>query len=71
MWLFVPETKSIPLEAMDRLFAIKPTHRANEILMNELRLEDDEFRRAAGVESLPVGEDEKFKLGQVESDQSV
>jgi len=70
VWFFVPETKSIPLEAMDRLFAIKPTHRANEILMNELRLEDEEFRRAAGVDPSSVGEDEKAKLGEVESGQS-
>ncbi|KAK0714249.1 general substrate transporter [Apiosordaria backusii] len=37
IFFFVPETKSIPLEAMDRLFEIKPVHRANRILMAELQ----------------------------------
>ncbi|KAK4180981.1 general substrate transporter [Triangularia setosa] len=37
IFFFVPETKSIPLEAMDRLFELKPVHRANKILMAELQ----------------------------------
>ncbi|KAK4229232.1 quinate permease [Podospora fimiseda] len=45
VFFFVPETKSIPLEEMDRLFAIKPVHRANEILMAELSV------RNAGAEA--------------------
>ena len=39
----VPETKSIPLEAMDRLFKVKPVWRANETIMRELA----EFERPA------------------------
>ncbi|KAK4187474.1 general substrate transporter [Podospora australis] len=41
IFFFVPETKSIPLEAMDRLFEIKPVHSANKILMAELQLENE------------------------------
>lgn len=36
----VPETKSIPLEAMDRLFEVRPTWRANQILMDGLHQEE-------------------------------
>jgi len=41
----VPETKGIPLEAMDRLFATKPIWRANKILMEELQLQDEDYRQ--------------------------
>lgn len=41
IFFFVPETKSIPLEAMDRLFEIKPVHRANKLLMAELQQTSD------------------------------
>ncbi|KAK3322046.1 quinate permease [Apodospora peruviana] len=70
VWFCVPETKSIPLEAMDRLFAIKPTHRANEILMRDLQLEDEEFRRNASVERSSA-EDEKEKLDTLQKTVSV
>lgn len=40
----VPETKTVPLEAMDRLFATKPVWRANKILMDDIRAHGDEFR---------------------------
>lgn len=43
----IPETKLVPLEAMDKLFATKPVWRANKILMEELRLHDEEFRHNA------------------------
>ncbi|KAK0610525.1 general substrate transporter [Bombardia bombarda] len=45
VWFCVPETKSIPLEAMDRLFATRPVHGANAMLMGELQMQDEEFRR--------------------------
>jgi hypothetical protein len=37
VFFLIPETKSIPLEEMDRLFAARPVHRANRIVMSELR----------------------------------
>ncbi|RYP34494.1 hypothetical protein DL767_004270 [Monosporascus sp. MG133] len=47
VFFLVPETKSIPLEVMDRLFRVKPTYRANDIILRELELEEDAFRTAA------------------------
>ncbi|KAM5347727.1 hypothetical protein ACJ41O_007551 [Fusarium nematophilum] len=41
----IPETKSIPLEAMDKLFETKPVWRANKKLMDELQVHDQEFRQ--------------------------
>lgn len=40
----VPETKSIPLEAMDRLFSTKPPWKAHGILMEELQEQEHDFR---------------------------
>jgi hypothetical protein len=47
VFFFIPETKSIPLECMDRLFEVKPTWKANAVLMEELALAE-ESRSAAG-----------------------
>ena len=50
-WVFVyfciPETKGIPLEAMDRLFATKeiPARKAHGVILSELRMEEQQFRR--------------------------
>lgn len=65
VFFFVPETKAVPLEAMDRLFAIKPSWRANKMLMDELAAEDHAFRQNAnnGVR-LDV---EKVEAEQIES----
>lgn len=60
----VPETKALPLEAMDRLFRIKPTWRANTILMEELRVEEENFRHNVDGVGLEV---EKIETEQVES----
>jgi hypothetical protein len=57
VYFFVPETKSIPLEAMDRLFRARPARRANGVVMEELRVEDEEFRGNAG--DLDVSSDDK------------
>lgn len=48
VFFLVPETKSIPLETMDRLFQVKPVRRANAVIMEELKIQDEEFRRNAG-----------------------
>lgn len=42
VFLFVPETKGIRLEAMDRLFEIKPTWRAHSLLLAEMQDEEHE-----------------------------
>lgn len=46
VWFFIPETKGVPLEAMDRLFASElPARRAHRIVMAELKEADQRFRR--------------------------
>src|SRR5690606_28019937 len=59
VFFFIPETKSIPLECMDRLFELGPTWRAHEKLMAELAQEgvgsesdgkDSNGKSAAGVD---------------------
>lgn len=47
VFFLIPETKSVPLEAMDRLFQIKPIRKANKIVLEELRAQEEEFRHNA------------------------
>ncbi|KAF2107844.1 general substrate transporter [Lophiotrema nucula] len=54
VWFLIPETKSIPLEHMDELFEIKPIHRANRILMQRLREQEEEFRHDAEGAGLTI-----------------
>jgi sugar porter (SP) family MFS transporter len=63
VYFCIPETKSIPLEHMDRLFAVKPVGKANKTIMEELRLEEEEFRHNAQGLNLA---DEKPGAQQVE-----
>ncbi|KAL9617403.1 MAG: hypothetical protein Q9160_007807 [Pyrenula sp. 1 TL-2023] len=45
VWALVPETKGVPLEAMERLFEVSgPVGRANKVVMAELRGEEERFR---------------------------
>ncbi|ORY70367.1 quinate permease [Pseudomassariella vexata] len=48
VWCLIPETKTIPLEAMDRLFVMRPVRKANALVMEELKLQDEEFRHTLG-----------------------
>ncbi|KAI0975190.1 general substrate transporter [Xylaria arbuscula] len=45
VFFLVPETKGIPLEAMDRLFQERPVWRAHDRIMEVLREQDEEWRR--------------------------
>ncbi|KAK9769551.1 putative Quinate permease [Seiridium cardinale] len=47
VFFLIPETKSVPLEAMDRLWQTRPVRKANKIIMEELRAQDEEFRHNA------------------------
>lgn len=47
IWFLLPETKSVPLESMDRLFAIRPVRKANKIIIAEDQERNAEFRREA------------------------
>ncbi|XWW92500.1 hypothetical protein V2A60_000423 [Cordyceps javanica] len=49
VYLCVPETKSIPLEAMDRLFREKPVWRAHGKVMADLRQQDQELDPTADI----------------------
>ncbi|KAJ4187511.1 hypothetical protein NW767_000017 [Fusarium falciforme] len=60
----IPETKTIPLEAMDKLFEVKPVWRANKIVLEELHLQDEEFRQ--NVDGVDLHE-EKGSTEQVET----
>lgn len=57
VWFLIPETKSIPLESMDRLFEIKPVHRANAVVMEEVRLREEEFRADAEGAGLSIAKE--------------
>ncbi|RMZ85435.1 hypothetical protein DV737_g872, partial [Chaetothyriales sp. CBS 132003] len=46
VYFLIPETKAIPLEKMDQLFSSGlPARKAHQIVMSELRSEDEQFRR--------------------------
>jgi len=45
VYFLIPETKGVPLEAMDRLFAVRPARLAHGIIIAALQDEDKEFRR--------------------------
>ncbi|CAM1511949.1 Fc.00g094620.m01.CDS01 [Cosmosporella sp. VM-42] len=60
----IPETKAIPLEAMDRLFTTKPVWRAHKAVMEDLHIQDEEFRHNA--QGVDLG-DEKVMAEQVET----
>ena len=57
VYFLIPETKSIPLEAMDRLFEVKPVRKANRTILGELREEDAEFRQDAEGAGLSAAKD--------------
>lgn len=63
VYFLIPETKSVPLEAMDRLFKIKPVSKANKTILAELKEQEAEFRRAsmsAGKEDFKTEHYENF-----------
>ncbi|KAI0018600.1 general substrate transporter [Xylariomycetidae sp. FL0641] len=67
VFFLVPETKGVPLEAMDRLFQIKPVRKAHGVINEELRAHDEEFRR--NVEGLQLSE--KMAVEQMEQKQDI
>ncbi|KAL2146458.1 hypothetical protein VTI28DRAFT_3927 [Corynascus sepedonium] len=67
VFYLVPETKSIPLESMDRLFETKPVRKANKVLMEELGF------RGSGVaiDDASLSADEEVKQGRLERTEKV
>lgn len=47
VFFFIPETKGLPLDTMNRLFEIKPVWKAHGQLSRELREQEEVFRRDA------------------------
>lgn len=68
-FFLIPETKGVPLEAMDRVFEIQPALKAHKVLMQELQHRDEQLRRRVSTEGLDVAaavEKEKEKAQRVE-----
>ena len=57
VFFLVPETKAIPLESMDRLFAAKPVWKANQIVLEQDRAREEEFRHEAEVVGVDVAKE--------------
>lgn len=64
VYFFIPETKGIPLESMDRLFSIKPISKAHGIVIQEVREREEEFRHDAEGAGLSAA---KEKVGHYEN----
>lgn len=57
VFFLIPETKSIPLESMDRLFLTKPVWKANKLILEEDRARDEDFRHEADVVGVDVAKE--------------
>nr|POF13298.1 quinate permease [Quercus suber] len=68
VYFLIPETKGIPLESMDRLFAIKPCRKANKVIHAEDAAREQEFRHDAEGAGLSVA---KEKLDHYETTEEV
>ena len=64
VFFFIPETKGIPLESMDRLFAVKPIWKAHQTIHNEDVAREQEFQHDAEGAGLDVA---KEKLQHLEN----
>ncbi|KAG8630964.1 hypothetical protein KVT40_000104 [Elsinoe batatas] len=62
VFFLVPETKSVPLEYMDRLFEVKPVWQANKTVLAEVRQRDEDFRHDAEGADLTVAKEKLDKL---------
>ncbi|KIW08182.1 uncharacterized protein PV09_01113 [Verruconis gallopava] len=65
VYFLVPETKGVPLEAMDRLFQVHPVRKAHKIVMEELIREEESFRHDAEGAGLEIAK-EHLKAAHVE-----
>ena len=61
VWFLIPETKSIPLEKMDRLFSKDfPVRKAHAIVFAEAREQDQDYRRHSVIGSDDNVQDQKM-----------
>jgi len=67
VWFLIPETRSIPLEHMDRLFAHRPLRKANKAILEEIRMQEEEFRHDAQGAGLSAAKEKFAHLETVEA----
>lgn len=67
VYFLLPETKGVPLEAMDRLFEIKPSGKAHAIIMKELREQEENFREDAEGAGLTAQKTKEEFIEKVDS----
>jgi len=68
-WVFflIPETKSVPLESMDRLFDRQlPARRANEVVMAEIQENEEQFRQDIQRSGININKEQVEHLENVE-----
>ena len=68
VWFFIPETKGIPLENMNRLFEVKPVRKAHAIVLQEVQEAEAEFREDAQEAGLTL---EKTNIAHIEHNSKV
>lgn len=68
VFFLLPETKGIPLESMDRLFEVKPVWRANNIILEEDRAREEEFRHDADIVGVDMAKTKQTHTEMVKSD---
>ncbi|KAK0662851.1 Quinate permease [Lasiodiplodia hormozganensis] len=67
VYFLVPETKGVPLEAMDRLFEIKPVSKAHPTIIQELREQEESFRHDAEGAGLTTEKTKEQFIEKVDS----
>lgn len=65
IYFLVPETKGVPLERMDELFAYKNKRKAHGEIIQKLRLEEQEFRQDAEGAGLTVEKTKEERMEDV------
>lgn len=68
VYFLIPETKSIPLESMDRLFMARPVRKANKLILEEDRLREEEFRHDADVVGVDIAKEKHAHAETARSD---
>lgn len=67
VFFLIPETKGVPLEAMDRLFAKEagPARKAHEYIMLELKADEEAFRHNIEGSNFSLAKDKAEHLEEV------
>ena len=68
VFFLIPETKGIPLESMDRLFAVRPIRKAHATIHAEDAEKEELFRQDAEGAGLSIA---KEKLSHIEKPMDV